>query len=84
MLILTRKTDQEIKINSDISVKVLSISDNQVKIGIEAPKDVQIYRAEIFEKIKQSTIEASISSEIKPEAIASLKVNKLKKDDSTE
>ena len=38
MLILTRKFDEEIKIGSDITVKILSVSDGQVKLGITAPK----------------------------------------------
>lgn len=61
MLVLTRKINEEIKIGGDISIKVISISDNQIKIGIEAPKSVQILRGEVYEKVKESTIEASKS-----------------------
>ncbi|MEJ5350733.1 MAG: carbon storage regulator CsrA [Melioribacteraceae bacterium] len=62
MLILSRKTDEEIKIGPDITIKVLSISENQVKIGITAPNDVQIYRGEVYEKVIQYSMEASKSS----------------------
>ncbi|MEW6653540.1 MAG: carbon storage regulator CsrA [Bacteroidota bacterium] len=62
MLVLTRKINEEIKFGSDITVKVISISDNQVKIGIDAPKQVQILRGEVYEKVKESTIEAAKSN----------------------
>lgn len=59
MLVLTRKINEEIKIGSDIIIKIISTSDSQIKIGIEAPKDIQILRGEVYEKVKESTIEAS-------------------------
>ncbi|KAF0142434.1 MAG: Carbon storage regulator [Stygiobacter sp.] len=59
MLVLTRKNNEEIKFGSDITIKIISISDNQVKIGIDAPKSVQILRGEVYEKVKESLIEAS-------------------------
>ena len=62
MLILKRKINEELKINSDITIKILSISDNQVKIGITAPGDIQIYRAEILDKVKENVKEASQKS----------------------
>ena len=79
MLILTRKTDDEIKINSDITIKVLSISDGQVKLGITAPPDVEIFRGEIYEKVKQVTIEASEKSKSKPGDISAVLVSKIRK-----
>ena len=59
MLVLTRKINEEIRLGADISIKIISISDNQIKIGIEAPKAVQILRGEVYEKIKESTLLAS-------------------------
>lgn len=59
MLVLTRKINEEIKIGSDIIIKIISTSDNQVKIGIDAPKSVQILRGEVYEKIKESTLQAA-------------------------
>ena len=61
MLVLTRKINEVIKIGSDVSIKIISISDNQIKIGIEAPKSVQILRGEVYEKVKESTIQASLA-----------------------
>ncbi len=79
MLILKRKLNEEIKISSDITVKILSISDNQVKIGIDAPADVQIYRAEIVDKVKENLKEASVKSRENITDLKQLKLNKLEK-----
>ena len=48
MLVLSRKLDESIQIGDEISLKVLSVSWQQVRLGIEAPLDVQIYRAELL------------------------------------
>jgi carbon storage regulator len=79
MLILKRKLNEELKINSDITVKILSISDNQVKIGIDAPQDVQIYRAELFDKVKENTKTASQSVTEKVDHLKNYTLNKVKK-----
>jgi len=79
MLILTRKKDEEIIISSEIRIKILSISDTQVKLGIVAPADVQVYRAEVFEKIKEETIRAAKQTEEVDIDVRKLKVNKLGK-----
>ncbi|ODN40980.1 carbon storage regulator CsrA [Piscirickettsia litoralis] len=50
MLVLTRKEDQAIFIGKDITVKVLSVLGNQVRIGIDAPQEVQIHRDDIKNK----------------------------------
>ncbi len=78
MLILTRKLNEEIKINDEITIKVISIADNHVKIGIDAPKNVQIVRAELYEKIKESLLEASKLVKHKPENVSNLKIKKIK------
>ena len=79
MLILTRKIDEEIMIGTDISIRVLSISEGQIKLGITAPANVEIYRGELFLKIKETTIEASEKSKQKVAGLSNLKVNKLNK-----
>ena len=53
MLILTRNKDQEFKIGDDITIKILSVNGKQVKIGIDAPKDINIVRTELLEKGKE-------------------------------
>ncbi|MBV1920421.1 MAG: carbon storage regulator CsrA [Pseudomonadales bacterium] len=51
MLILTRSITQTIIIGDDISVSVLGVKGNQVRIGIDAPKDVPVHRSEIYDRI---------------------------------
>ncbi len=51
MLILSRKAEESIIINDDIEIKIVNIEDNKVKVGIKAPKDVKIYRSEVYEEI---------------------------------
>ena len=52
MLILTRKSGESLMIGEDISVTVLGVKGNQVRIGINAPKDISVHREEVFDKIK--------------------------------
>ena len=51
MLILTRKENQKIRIGNNIVLNIISISDNNVKIGIEADKSVSIFREEVYQQI---------------------------------
>lgn len=53
MLVLTRKAGQIITIGDDIRIKIVDVGNGVVKIGIEAPKDLPIYREELYEKLKQ-------------------------------
>lgn len=78
MLILTRKINEEIKINSDITFKIISISENQVKIGISAPQGVQILRGELYDKVKESTTDALQSSKEVID-LPKINVNKIRK-----
>lgn len=52
MLILSRKTGEEICIGDEIRVVVYGVSKGQVRIGIHAPKDIPVHRREVFEAIK--------------------------------
>ena len=52
MLILTRRVGETIRINDDISIQVLSVSGQQVKLGIVAPADVAVHRDEIYQGIQ--------------------------------
>ncbi|MNP78139.1 Carbon storage regulator [compost metagenome] len=52
MLILTRKTGESINIGNDITVTVLGVSGQQVRIGISAPKEVPVHREEITQRIQ--------------------------------
>jgi carbon storage regulator len=52
MLILTRRVGESVVIGDDVTVTVLGVKGNQVRIGINAPKNVTVHREEIFERIK--------------------------------
>ncbi|GFE79238.1 carbon storage regulator [Steroidobacter agaridevorans] len=55
MLILTRRVGEAIHIGADITVVVLGVKGNQVRIGTEAPEDVAVHREEIFEQVRRET-----------------------------
>ncbi|MBU5293046.1 carbon storage regulator CsrA [Anaerosalibacter bizertensis] len=59
MLILTRKKDESIVIGDNIEIKVLEINDGKVKLGIEAPKNIDIIRKELYENIQEENKKAS-------------------------
>ena len=62
MLILTRKAGESIKIGDDVTIEVLSMSGSRVKIGIDAPKSINILRKELYDIIKNENINASTVS----------------------
>jgi carbon storage regulator len=53
MLILTRRVGETVMIGDDITVTVLGVKGNQVRIGVNAPRNVAVHREEIFERIKR-------------------------------
>ncbi len=53
MLILTRRVGETLMIGEEVSVTVLGIKGNQVRIGVNAPKDVSVHREEIYERIQR-------------------------------
>jgi carbon storage regulator len=53
MLVLTRHTGESIIIQGKISIKVLDVKGSQVRIGIDAPKDITVHRQEIYERIQR-------------------------------
>jgi carbon storage regulator len=57
MLILTRRIGEAVIIGDKISLKVLEINANQVRIGVSAPTDVPVHREEIYERIKRNEAE---------------------------
>lgn len=52
MLILTRRVGEALMVGDEVTVSVLGIKGNQIRIGINAPKDVGVHREEIYERIK--------------------------------
>ncbi|MCB9248025.1 MAG: carbon storage regulator CsrA [Ignavibacteriales bacterium] len=82
MLILTRKENQKIRIGNNIVLNIISISDNNVKIGIEANKEVSIFREEIYQQIIENNKNSTIKEKNTiPENLKSLKINTIKKND---
>ncbi|MFT9598158.1 carbon storage regulator CsrA [Mesobacillus sp.] len=59
MLVLTRKKGESIKIGDDIEITIVSSKNDQVKIGIKAPKNIEVFRSEILEQIKTENEQAS-------------------------
>lgn len=65
MLVLTRRIDEAILIGDDISIKVVSVAGDKVRIGIDAPRDVRVLRAETVEQtIEQNREAASVAINI--------------------
>ena len=67
MLILSRKTNEKIMIGDDISISIIEIRGDQVRLGIDAPKNVKVYRQEVFDAIKAENKAAAESAPILPE-----------------
>ncbi|MFW6308642.1 MAG: carbon storage regulator CsrA [bacterium] len=59
MLVLSRKSNEKIIIDDEIEITVVEISGDKVKLGINAPEEIEIHRQEVYEKIKQANIEAA-------------------------
>ncbi len=78
MLILKRKVDEAIKINRNITIKVLEINENQVKLGIDAPREIEILRSELIENVEENVKTASEAILNKPKDLTNLSINKKK------
>ncbi|AEB14301.1 MULTISPECIES: carbon storage regulator CsrA [Treponema] len=70
MLILSRKIDQKIRIGDDIVITLIDVKGDQVKIGVEAPSNVKVYRQEVFEAIQSENKAAA--SQISMERLGKL------------
>lgn len=62
MLALTRKKGESIIVNNDIEISILDIRGEQVKVGIKAPKEVPVYRKEVYQQIQKEN-EAAVNLE---------------------
>ena len=65
MLVLSRKFKEEIYLGNDVSIKVVEITKNGIKLGIDAPKDMIILRGELKKRIEDSNKKAINNSELK-------------------
>jgi carbon storage regulator len=62
MLVLSRRLDETLIIGDDIKIKVLGISGNQIRIGIEAPKEISVHREEVYLRIKAEQLNPSAAA----------------------
>jgi len=73
MLILTRRTGETVMIGNEVTLTVLGVKGNQVRIGINAPKSVPVHREEIYERIKRELAGGEVNGNVQdapPEAAA--------------
>jgi len=66
MLVLTRRIGETIRIGPDIVVTVLGVKGTQVRFGVEAPRDIEVHREEIFERIQQERTPAGATEPRSP------------------
>jgi carbon storage regulator len=66
MLILTRRVGETVMIGNDVTVTVLGVKGNQVRIGVNAPRDVAVHREEIFERIKREEQDGKGTATVRP------------------
>ena len=64
MLALSRKKQEALVINNNIEITILDIKGDQVKVGISAPKDVSVYRKEVFLQIQEANKEAMSGNDL--------------------
>jgi carbon storage regulator len=62
MLVLSRKRNESIVIGDDIEVSVLSVAGEKVRLGIDAPRDIPVFRKEVYLEIQQQRLEAGTSA----------------------
>jgi carbon storage regulator len=72
MLVLTRKSNQSIMIGDDIEVSVLAIMGEKVRIGIQAPRDIPVFRKEVYLEIQQERL-AGDKGDVRQEVDAALR-----------
>lgn len=75
MLVLSRKKGQSIMIGNNIEISIIDIQGEQIRLGINAPRDIPIHRKEVFEEIIQENRQAA-STPIGPDVIRQIKVEK--------
>lgn len=71
MLALSRKTGESLMIGNNVEITILEVKGDQVKVGINAPKSVTVYRKELYLQIQEANAEA-MNQDVSPEALENL------------
>ncbi len=71
MLVLSRKKNESIVINNDITIVVVEIRGDKVRLGVEAPKEVPVHRREVYDAIKRNELAQRNASEADPSGTTS-------------
>jgi len=72
MLVLTRKPGESVTIGDDIKITVIDVKGRQVRIGIEAPREMTIHREEIYAKIHEENLKAAFAKAVNMEKLAEI------------
>lgn len=74
MLVLTRRANQSVVIGGTVVVRVLQVQRDQVRLGIDAPREIQVHREEVFEALQEANRQAAASSTVAlTDALAALR-----------
>lgn len=76
MLILSRKTNEKICIGENITLTIIEVRGDQVKIGVDAPKDVKVFRHEVFQAIQSENKAAAVEGAKALTALSSINLKK--------
>ena len=80
MLVLSRHLNETIMIGDDIEVSIVDIKGDQVRIGIKAPRDIKVYRKEIYEAISKENKDAALNTNVDIKNMETLFKDKLSSD----
>ena len=70
MLVLSRRVNQSIKIGDDIEIMIIEVRGDQVRVGVNAPRDVAVHRKEVYLQIQQENVKAAEASAYGEDLIA--------------
>lgn len=76
MLILSRKTNEKICIGENITLTIIEVRGDQVKIGVDAPKDIKVFRHEVFTAIQSENKAAAVADSSSLTALSSINLKK--------